>query len=204
MKRSVHCFGWMMLCRTFWGEGNSQRLAFTLAAIGAIFDTHARIFGNRMHKRQQKPLTHLWRQRESASTPPRILEQTQQHAHGKTHLEIDRLHLATWNILARIKSALQKSRKQKHSQRRRGEQLGSRDCHLQTGRGSGREGEGGRRRRRGGRGRSFQVCWLEGVCANRHMHICVWMLCLSVCVGVCVCSGCDCPRGDDRPDCYLQ
>lgn len=32
------------------GEGNSQRLAFTLAAIGAIFDIHAH-FGNCMHRR---------------------------------------------------------------------------------------------------------------------------------------------------------
>lgn len=32
MKWSGLCFGWMMLCRTFWGEGNSQCLAFMFAA----------------------------------------------------------------------------------------------------------------------------------------------------------------------------
>lgn len=47
----------------------------------------------------------------------------------------------------RIKSALQKSRKQKHSQRRRGEPLDSQDCHIQTERGSGSKGEGGRKGR---------------------------------------------------------
>lgn len=114
-----------------------------------------------------KPLTHLCRQIE-ANTLLHVQLRTHKHA----HLEIDRLHLATRRILARIKSALQKSRKQKHSQRRRGEPLDSQDCHLQTERGSWREGEGGRGMSRGGRGRSCSGV-LTGRCVrNACVHVC--------------------------------
>lgn len=91
----------------------------------------------------QKLLTNLCRQEEAGAQTHACTPATKTVTRTQKDLEKDRIHLATRRILARIKSALQRSRKQKHSQRRRREPLDSQNCHLQTERRSGREGEGG-------------------------------------------------------------
>lgn len=112
--------------------------------------------------------------------------QIRKHAWGKTHLGIHRLHLATWSILVRIKSALQKSSKQKHSQWRRGEKRGA--AQQQRLSSPDRVGENGKEGREWGEQEEGGVfrCTDWKVCATEQM----WIYC--VCI-VCVYEGVNWP-----------
>lgn len=95
MKMSVHCLWWMKLCGMFWGRASQSILQFCWWQLGQSL-TSTVILAIVSAGIKKKPLMHICRHiKLRGQRHCRKYWKKHKYAHRKTHLEEDRLHLAT-------------------------------------------------------------------------------------------------------------